>query len=184
MPVITFNLNGKPVSVDADKDEELLWVLRDRLGVTGPKYGCGMGLDGACTSLVDGKAIRPCITPVSKVAGKDVTTIEGLAEGDELHPVQKAWIDQDVAQCGFCQQGQIMQAVSLLRENPHPTDADIDQAMAGNLCRCGTYFRIRTAIKKVAAGEYDSFQLPPEANTVYVTDHGNDRSVAGDDLVK
>jgi aerobic-type carbon monoxide dehydrogenase small subunit (CoxS/CutS family) len=170
MELISFNVNGKPVSVDVDKDEELLWVLRDRLGLTGPKYGCGMGLDGACTSLVDGKAVRTCITPVGAVAGRDVTTIEGLAEGDRLHPVQKAWVDNDVAQCGFCQQGQIMQAVSLLKENPHPTDDDIERAMAGNLCRCGTYFRIRTAIKRVAAGEYDSFELPHTATTVYMTE--------------
>jgi aerobic-type carbon monoxide dehydrogenase small subunit (CoxS/CutS family) len=171
MPVITFNLNGKPVSVDADKDEELLWVLRDRLGVHGLKYGCGMGLDGFCTSLVDGKAIRTCITPVGRVAGRDVTTIEGLADGDNLHPVQQAWIDNDVAQCGYCQAGQIMQAVSLLNENPHPTDKDIDGAMGGNLCRCGTYVRIRSAIKKVAAGEYKAGSAPPTATTVYKVTH-------------
>jgi isoquinoline 1-oxidoreductase alpha subunit len=111
-----------------------------------------MGLCGACTSHIDGVAHRMCITPVSAVKGKSVTTIEGLAKGDQLHPVQQAWIDNDVAQCGYCQAGQIMQAVSLLNQNPHPTDADIDQAMGGNLCRCGTYFRIRKAIKQVAAG--------------------------------
>jgi aerobic-type carbon monoxide dehydrogenase small subunit (CoxS/CutS family) len=156
MPVITFNLNGNPVSVDADNDEELLWVLRDRLHVHGLKYGCGMGLCGACTSHIDGVARRTCITPVSSVAGHDVTTIDGLAKGGELHPVQKAWIDNDVAQCGYCQAGQIMQAVSLLNQNPHPTDADIDEAMGGNLCRCGTYFRIRDSIRKVAAGNYNA----------------------------
>ncbi len=153
MPVITFNLNGNPVSVDADKDEELLWVLRDRLDVKGLKYGCGMGLCGACTSHIDGVARRTCITPVSSVAGHNVTTIEGLAKGGELHPVQKAWIDNDVAQCGYCQAGQIMQAVSLLNKNPNPSDADIDDAMGGNLCRCGTYFRIRAAIKQAAASK-------------------------------
>jgi aerobic-type carbon monoxide dehydrogenase small subunit (CoxS/CutS family) len=152
MPVITFNLNGNPVSVDADNDEELLWVLRDRLNVTGLKYGCGMGLCGACTSHIDGVAKRTCITHVGDVAGHNITTIDGLAQGDKLHPVQQAWIDNDVAQCGYCQAGQIMQAVSLLNQNPHPTDADIDHAMGGNLCRCGTYFRIRSAIKQVAAG--------------------------------
>jgi len=152
MPVITFTLNGSPVAVDADADEELLWVLRDRLNVTSVKYGCGMGLCGACTSHINGVAKRTCITPVGSVQGQDVTTIEGLAQGDSLHPVQQAWIDNDVAQCGFCQAGQIMQAVSLLDRNPNPTDADIDDAMSGNLCRCGTYFRIRTAIKQVAAG--------------------------------
>jgi aerobic-type carbon monoxide dehydrogenase small subunit (CoxS/CutS family) len=152
MPVITFTLNGNPVSVDADADEELLWVLRDRLNVTSVKYGCGMGLCGACTSHVNGVAKRTCVTPVGSVQGQDVTTIEGLAQGDRLHPVQQAWIDNDVAQCGYCQAGQIMQAVSLLNRNPSPTDADIDDAMSGNLCRCGTYFRIRTAIKDIAAG--------------------------------
>jgi isoquinoline 1-oxidoreductase alpha subunit len=154
MPVITFNLNGNPVSVDADKDEELLWVLRDRMDVHGLKYGCGMGLCGACTSHIDGVARRTCITPMSAIEGKSVTTIDGLAKNGELHPVQKAWVDNDVAQCGYCQQGQIMQAVSLLNQKPNPTDEDIDQAMSGNLCRCGTYFRIRSAIKKVAAGDY------------------------------
>ncbi len=150
MPVITFNLNGTPVSVDADKDEELLWVLRDRLNVTGLKYGCGMGLCGACTSHINGVAKRTCITPVSSIQGQNVTTIEGLAKGETLHPVQQAWIDNDVAQCGYCQAGQIMQAVSLLNSNPSPSDADIDEAMGGNLCRCGTYFRIRSAIKQAA----------------------------------
>jgi aerobic-type carbon monoxide dehydrogenase small subunit (CoxS/CutS family) len=153
MPNITFSLNGNPVTVNADNDEELLWVLRDRLDVHGLKYGCGMGLCGACTSHVNGKAQRMCITPVSSVAGKNVTTIEGLSQGGALHPVQQAWINNDVAQCGYCQAGQIMQAVSLLNSNPHPTDDDIDEAMGGNLCRCGTYFRIRTAIKQVAAAK-------------------------------
>ena len=156
MPEITFNLNGNPVTVDADNDEELLWVLRDRLHVHGLKYGCGMGLCGACTSHIDGVARRTCITPVASVKGKNITTIEGLAKNGELHPVQKAWIDNDVAQCGYCQAGQIMQAVSLLNQNPNPSDADIDEAMGGNLCRCGTYFRIRDSIKKVAAGKYNA----------------------------
>ena len=151
MPVITFNLNSKPVSVDADNDEELLWVLRDRLDVKGLKFGCGMGLCGACTSHIDGEAKRTCITAVGDVAGHDVTTIDGLAQDGVLHPVQQAWIDNDVAQCGYCQAGQIMQAVSLLNTNPNPTDAHIDEAMGGNLCRCGTYFRIRSAIRQVAA---------------------------------
>jgi isoquinoline 1-oxidoreductase subunit alpha len=152
MPVITFNLNGNPVEVDADNEEELLWVLRDRLDVKGLKYGCGMGLCGACTSHIGGEAKRTCITSVADVQGKDVMTIDGLAKGGVLHPVQQAWIDNDVAQCGYCQAGQIMQAVDLLNKNPNPSDADIDQAMGGNLCRCGTYFRIRSAIKQVAAG--------------------------------
>jgi len=167
MPVINFNVDGKPVSVDADSNEELLWVLRDRLGIHSVKYGCGVGLDGVCTALVNGNAVRTCITPVGAVAGKSVTTVAGLSDGTNLHPVQQAWVDNDVAQCGYCQAGQIMQAVALLNKNPHPTDADIDKAMAGNLCRCGTYFRIRTAIKQVAAGKYGGGQVPATANTVY-----------------
>jgi len=168
MPVINFTVDGKPVSVDADSNEELLWVLRDRLGNTGVRYGCGVGLDGVCTALVDGNAVRTCITPVSAVAGRKVTTVQGLSDGEHLHPVQQAWIDNDVAQCGYCQAGQIMSAVALLNKNPHPTDADIDKAMAGNLCRCGTYFRIRTAIKQVAAGKYaPGGQAAPTATTVY-----------------
>jgi isoquinoline 1-oxidoreductase alpha subunit len=168
MPVIKFTVDGKPVSVDADSNEELLWVLRDRLGVHSVKYGCGVGLDGVCTAIVNGQAVRTCITPVSAVNGGHVTTVAGLSDGEHLHPVQQAWIDNDVAQCGYCQAGQIMSAVALLNKNPHPNDDDIDKAMAGNLCRCGTYFRIRTAIKQVAAGKYaPGGQAKPSANTVY-----------------
>ena len=152
MPEITFNLNGNPVTVDADNDEELLWVLRDRLHVHGLKYGCGMGLCGACTSHINGKAQRTCITPVSTIQGKNVTTIDGLSKGGELHPVQKAWIDNDVAQCGYCQAGQIMQAAALLKTTPRPSPAQVDEAMAGNLCRCGTYLRIKAAILDAAGG--------------------------------
>ncbi|MFJ8816590.1 (2Fe-2S)-binding protein [Amycolatopsis thermoflava] len=144
-----FTLNGEPVTADATADMPLLWVLRDLLGVTSPKYGCGVGVCGACTSHVDGEARRPCITPVSEVVGREVTTLEGLA-ADELHPVQQAWIDEDVAQCGFCQAGQIMQAVALLARTPDPTDRDIDELMSDNVCRCGTYTRIRAAIKRAA----------------------------------
>jgi isoquinoline 1-oxidoreductase subunit alpha len=168
MPVINFTVDGKPVSVDADNNEELLWVLRDRLGIHSVKYGCGVGLDGVCTALVNGNALRTCITPVGAVAGQHVTTVAGLSDGEHLHPVQQAWVDNDVAQCGYCQAGQIMSAVSLLNKNPHPTDDDIDKAMAGNLCRCGTYFRIRTAIKQVAAGKYaPGGEAKPTATTVY-----------------
>jgi len=168
MPTINFTVDGKPVSVNADNNEELLWVLRDRLGVHSVKYGCGVGLDGVCTAIVNGKAVRTCITPVGSVAGGHVTTVAGLSDGEHLHPVQQAWVDNDVAQCGFCQAGQIMSAVALLNKNPHPNDDDIDKAMAGNLCRCGTYFRIRTAIKQVAAGKYaPGGQAKPTANTVY-----------------
>jgi isoquinoline 1-oxidoreductase alpha subunit len=149
MPNFTFTLNGAPTTVDAAADEPLLWVLRDMLGVTGPKYGCGVGVCKACTSHLDGAAFNPCVTPVSECAGRNVTTIEGLAGGDSLHPVQQAWIDEDVAQCGFCQPGQIMAAAALLAANPNPTDADIDAL--DNVCRCGTYVRIRKAIHRAAS---------------------------------
>jgi isoquinoline 1-oxidoreductase subunit alpha len=148
MPTFTFTLNGAPTSVSASSDEPLLWVLRDLLGVTGPKYGCGVGVCKACTSHLDGEAFNPCITPVSECAGRTVTTIEGLGAGGALHPVQQAWIDEDVAQCGYCQPGQIMAAAALLAAVPHPTDADIDAI--DNVCRCGTYARIRKAIHRAA----------------------------------
>ncbi|GMU00952.1 (2Fe-2S)-binding protein [Corallococcus caeni] len=150
MPAHQFMLNGQPVSVESPADLPLLWVLRDVLGVTGPKYGCGVGVCGACTSHLDGEAFRPCLHPVGEVAGREVRTIEGLADATGLHPVQQAWIAEDVAQCGFCQPGQIMAAVALLRKNPQPTDADIDAAMSDNVCRCGTYVRIRSAIHRAA----------------------------------
>lgn len=149
MPRHTFELNGETVTVDAPDDANLLWVLRDVLGVTGPKYGCGVGVCKACTSHLDGAAFQPCTMTVAGCAGRSVTTIEGLADGDRLHPVQQAWIDEDVAQCGYCQPGQIMAAVALLAENPSPTDDDIDQI--DNVCRCGTYVRIRKAIHRAAA---------------------------------
>ncbi|GGC63385.1 (2Fe-2S)-binding protein [Hoyosella rhizosphaerae] len=148
MPNFTFKVNGKTVTVDADSDLALIWVLRDKLGITGPKFGCGIDVCKACTSHLDGAAIRPCVTTLADVSGREVTTIEGLANGDQLHPVQQAWIDLDVAQCGYCQPGQIMAAVDLLRRNPNPTDADIDEML--NVCRCGTYPRIREAIKRAA----------------------------------
>jgi isoquinoline 1-oxidoreductase alpha subunit len=146
----TLNVNGKPLEVDVEADTPLLWVLRDTLGMTGTKYGCGMALCGACTVHLDGEPIRSCVTPVSALtAGQKITTIEGLST-DRSHPVQKAWIELDVPQCGYCQSGQIMSAVALLAKTPKPTDADIDAAMAGNLCRCGTYQRIRAAIHRAA----------------------------------
>ena len=148
MPSYSFDLNGETVTVDVAGDASLLWVLRDTLGVTGPKYGCGVGVCRACTSHLDGDAFQPCTTPVAACAGRAVTTIEGLADGDTLHPVQQAWIDEDVAQCGYCQPGQIMAAAALLAENPHPTDGDIDALE--NVCRCGTYVRIRRAIHRAA----------------------------------
>ena len=146
--VITLKINGASRQFDGDPDMPLLWYLRDIVGLTGSKFGCGMGLCGACTVHQDGVAIRSCVTPVRGVAGKEITTIEGLAAGD--HPLQKAWATLNVAQCGYCQVGQIMQAASLLKTKPRPTDKDIDDAMAGNICRCGTYQRIRAAIKSAA----------------------------------
>jgi len=146
---VTFILNGESKSVDVDPQMPLLWVLRDTLNLTGTKYGCGMALCGACTVHIDGEATRSCVTPVSAVAGKKVTTIEGLST-DGSHPVQKAWMEEDVPQCGYCQSGQIMSAAALLSKKPKPTDADIDDFMSGNICRCGTYQRIRKAIHRAA----------------------------------
>jgi isoquinoline 1-oxidoreductase alpha subunit len=145
----SFQVNGKPVEVDVDPLTPLLWVLRDSLGMTGTKFGCGMALCGACTVHLDGKAIRSCVAPVLRVEGRRVTTIEGLSE-NLTHPLQRAWIELDVPQCGYCQSGQIMSAAVLLADNPKPTDKDIDEAMGGNICRCGTYARIRKAIHKAA----------------------------------
>jgi aerobic-type carbon monoxide dehydrogenase small subunit (CoxS/CutS family) len=145
----TFTLNGKSSTVNVDPQMPLLWVLRDTLDLTGTKFGCGMALCGACTVHINGEAARSCITPVSSVQGKKVTTIEGLS-ADGSHPVQKAWIAEDVPQCGYCQSGQIMSAAALLAKKQKPTDADIDDAMSGNICRCGTYQRIRKAIHRAA----------------------------------
>ena len=147
--MIAFTLNGKPVQVDVPRKMPLLWVLRDTLGATGTKFGCGAGLCGACTVHVDGKATRSCLTDVGAVEGKSVTTVEGLGKG-KLHVLQEAWLAEDVAQCGYCQPGQIMSAAALLATKPHPTDAEIDDALSGNLCRCGTYPRIRAAVRRAA----------------------------------
>lgn len=146
---IKLSINGRSVEVDVDPETPLLWVLRDTLGLTGTKYGCGMALCGACTVHLDGEPARSCVTPVGAVGEQAITTIEGLST-DRSHPVQKAWIALDVPQCGYCQSGQIMSAAALLAKKPQPTDADIDAAMAGNLCRCGTYQRIRAAIHLAA----------------------------------
>ncbi|HEX3727609.1 MAG TPA: (2Fe-2S)-binding protein [Pirellulales bacterium] len=146
---IKFTLNGKPQSVDAPAQMPLLWVLRDTLGMTGTKFGCGMALCGACTVHQNGQAIRACVTPVSSVAGKNITTIEGLSP-DSTHAVQKAWLEIDVPQCGYCQSGQIMAAAALLTKKSRPTDADIDEVMRGNICRCGTYQAIRQAIHRAS----------------------------------
>lgn len=147
--MITLDVNGTRHEIDAEPDMPLLWALRDLVGLTGTKYGCGMALCGACTVHLEGQPIRSCVTPVSAVAARKITTIEGLST-DGSHPVQRAWIELDVVQCGYCQSGQIMSAVALLAEKPQPTDADIDAAMSGNICRCGTYQRIRAAIKRAA----------------------------------
>ena len=143
-------VDGKSIEIEADPEMPLLWALRDLAGNTGPKFGCGIAACGACTVHIGGEAVRSCTLPVGQVEG-EITTIEGLAAGGKLHPVQQAWLDEQVAQCGYCQAGQIMSAVALLEANPDPSDADIDEAMNGNLCRCGTYPRIRAAIKKAAA---------------------------------
>ena len=145
----TFDLNGRTVSVRSADDTALLWAIRDEIGLTGTKFGCGIGLCGACTVHVDGRATRSCITPVGAVAGTTIVTIEGLAP-DGRHPLQTAWIELQVPQCGYCQSGQIMQAAALLNDYPDPTDEDINAGMAGNLCRCMTYVRIRQAIKLAA----------------------------------
>jgi isoquinoline 1-oxidoreductase subunit alpha len=147
--MVHLKVNGQAQSFDGDPEMPLLWYLRDILGLTGTKFGCGMALCGACTVLENGKAVRSCSTPMSKIQGADITTIEGISAHGS-HPVQKAWESVNVPQCGYCQPGQIMQAISLLSSKPHPTDTDIDDQMSGNICRCGTYQRIRAAIHQAA----------------------------------
>ncbi|MCQ4165579.1 (2Fe-2S)-binding protein [Tahibacter harae] len=147
--MVSLNLNGKTAQFDVPDDMPLLWVIRDVAHLTGTKFGCGMAQCGACTVHVDGSPLRACITPVAAVAGKAITTIEGLSP-DASHPVQRAWAELDVVQCGYCQSGQIMSAVALLKAKPDPTDADIDAALSGNICRCGTYQRIRAAVHRAA----------------------------------
>jgi aerobic-type carbon monoxide dehydrogenase small subunit (CoxS/CutS family) len=147
--VIKLNVNGQDRAVEVEGDTPLLWVLRETLGLTGTKFGCGMALCGACTIHLDGEAVRSCVTPVRRAANKKVVTIEGLSP-DRRHPLQVAWIEADVPQCGYCQSGQIMSATALLLGNPTPSDTDIDLGMSGNICRCGTYLRIRDAVKKAA----------------------------------
>lgn len=151
--MISFTVNGDSHTVEVEGDKPLLWVLRENLKLTGTKFGCGMAQCGACTVHIDGQPMRSCVMPISAVAGKSITTIEGVkSENGDLHPVQQAWISEQVPQCGYCQSGQIMSAVALLRDNPQPTDRDIDLAMRGNICRCGMYTRVRTAIKVAAQG--------------------------------
>ena len=151
MPTYTLKVNGQAHTINVAADTPLLWALRDNLGLLGTKYGCGLGLCGACTVHLNGVPARACMTPVSTVGRMKVTTIEGLAENGKMHPLQQAWTELDVAQCGYCQPGQLMTAAALLKDNPKPTDADIDGAMAGNICRCATYVRIRQGIKRAAA---------------------------------
>jgi aerobic-type carbon monoxide dehydrogenase small subunit (CoxS/CutS family) len=148
--MVKFTLNGQEQTVDVEPDTPLLWVLRDTLGMTGTKFGCGMALCGACTIHLDGVATRSCMLPVGEVEGAHVTTIEGLAHDGHRHPLQQAWIDENVPQCGYCQSGQIMSAAALLQDKPQPSDDDINRCMAGNLCRCGTYPRIKKAIQRAS----------------------------------
>jgi isoquinoline 1-oxidoreductase subunit alpha len=149
MATIILNINGKQLAVDVDPKTPLLWVLREHLKLVGTKYGCGIAQCGACTVHLEGNAVRSCSLPISAVVNKKITTIEGLSENGD-HPVQKAWLEHDVAQCGYCQTGQIMSAVALLKTNPNPTDTQIEAAMSGNICRCGTYLRIKDAIKSAS----------------------------------
>ena len=154
--MIRLQINGEPVALTVEEDTPLLWVIRENLNLTGTKFGCGMSMCGACTVHVDGQAIRSCTTPIGSLEGKEITTIEGLnptSDPENMHVVQKAWVEANVPQCGYCQGGQILSAVSLLRAKPHPTDEELDAMMAGNICRCGTYPRIRKAIQSVAGGE-------------------------------
>jgi aerobic-type carbon monoxide dehydrogenase small subunit (CoxS/CutS family) len=150
--MIRLTVNGKATALDLAPDTPLLWAIRETLGLTGTKFGCGVSLCGACTVHLDGKPVRSCITPISRAEGRSITTIEGLAGDEGLHPVQQAWIDEQVPQCGYCQSGQIMTAVALLQDNPNPDDAAIDAAMSGIICRCGMYSRIRRGIKRAATG--------------------------------
>ena len=150
MTAVSLTVNGDTYEADVASDTPLLWVLRDNFGLTGTKYGCGIAVCGACTVHLDGQPVRACTTPVSQTDGRSVTTVEGLAGDDDLHPLQAAWIAENVPQCGFCQSGQLMSAAELLARNPDPSDADIDAALSSNLCRCGTYQRIRRAVRRAA----------------------------------
>lgn len=165
--MIEMTVNGRAVQVDVPGDTPLLWVIREHVQLTGSKFGCGMGLCGACTMHLNGNAVRTCILPVSAAAGAQITTIEGIGKPEQLHPVQQAWLEHSVAQCGYCQSGQIMSAVDLLAKNPKPSDADIESAMSGNICRCGTYPRIKAAVHRAAelqsqsASFYDASEVKP-----------------------
>jgi len=161
--MMVLHVNGEQHAVDVPPDMPLLWVLRDVIGLTGTKFGCGIAQCGACTVHLDGQAVRSCVLPVSAIGEKSITTIEAVGNTDSGQKIQKAWLDVDVVQCGYCQSGQIMSAAALLARAPNPTDADIDAAMSGNICRCGTYVRIRAAIKQAATGHADILQtIAPE----------------------
>jgi isoquinoline 1-oxidoreductase alpha subunit len=162
---VQLEVNGSRRSVDVEPDTPLLWVLRETLGMTGTKFGCGAALCGACTVHLDGQPIRSCVTPVTAAQGRAVTTVEGLAGPDGLHPLQQAWLDEQVPQCGYCQSGQLMAAAALLADKPQPTDADIDAAMAGNVCRCGMYGRIRRAIHVAASARTPAVPVTDAAAT-------------------
>lgn len=164
MTKIQIQVNGAKHTVEADPKMPLLWALRDLMGLTGTKFGCGMTLCGACTVHLDGAPVRSCALPIEQIKKSHITTIEGISS-DNSHPVQKAWIEMQTPQCGYCQSGQIMSAVALLKSNPHPTDADIDSALAGNLCRCGTYPRIRAAVKRAAILMNDKKVVPSKSDT-------------------
>jgi aerobic-type carbon monoxide dehydrogenase small subunit (CoxS/CutS family) len=162
MSNVTLKVNGKTQTVDIDPSTPLLYILRNDLDLHGPHFGCGLGQCGACTVIIKGAAVRSCITPTSSVQGAEITTLEGLAQGGRLHPVQQAWIDEQVPQCGFCQNGQMMTAKALLDKNPNPTDAEIRQGMSGALCRCMTYYRVQAAIKRAAKLLADARPVPGE----------------------
>lgn len=165
--MIKLNVNGKQHELDVAPDTPLLWVIRENIGLTGTKFGCGISQCGACTVHLNGTPVRSCITPVVSAQGAMITTIEGIASGGELHPVQQAWIEEQVPQCGYCQSGQIMSAVALLREKPNPTDEDIDSAMSGNVCRCGMYSRIKRGIKRVARGEVEMADRQADVEVIH-----------------
>lgn len=162
--MINFKVNGEQHSLNIDPETPLLWAIRENIGLTGTKFGCGISQCGACTVHLNGIPIRSCITPIAAVEGADVTTIEGIADESGLHPIQQAWIDEQVPQCGYCQSGQIMSAVALLRDKPNPSDEEIDSAMSGNVCRCGMYARIKRGIKRVASGNIVGIYDPRTGN--------------------
>lgn len=169
--MIKLKVNSKEYQLDVEPDTPLLWAIRENLAMTGTKFGCGIAQCGACTVHINGKPVRSCVTPVSSAVGMEITTIEGISTGHDLHPIQQAWIDDQVPQCGYCQSGQIMSAVALLNNNSNPTDADIDRAMSGNVCRCGMYSRIKGAIKTVASSAVQIFE-PQTAESTEEVQHG------------